>query len=278
MGPELHKSPDCGWDTTNSGGRGDLLTSGNSSESLFVSVRGHDHSQKAGISPRNENDRTGTGPLPVGGSLLRHDSARVRGTRRRMNPRGLAATLPVPAKPSRRTLRDVEAVLLRHLKDGQNGDVIGLDVAAGPLRASQLAEVLERPLLLIVQRNRLATPRPRLTYLLGLDPEGENAWEAGAALQVLSERHRESLVAVWRSAEGGPDLVGRVEPAVAETYRFVLNRPEGASTRQFAEEIGITIQAASNRFSRAAGLGVIHPARREPSAGGGVRWVYEAVQ
>lgn len=154
------------------------------------------------------------------------------------------------------------------------GRVTPLDFSEVSLTASCIA-ALVTPVLLAITRGEI-----RGRYLVGLDPSGRNEWDADAALNKQAHALGAKLACVWRGLEG-PALVGAVDEQVASTYRFVLDRSEGTqgvTSRIMAEEEGITIQAASNRFAKAAALGILHAARREVVSGGGVQHLYLPVE
>lgn len=195
-----------------------------------------------------------------------------------MDRLSVIATVAVPEDPDAKALKRVKEEILRSLRGGSNGDLVVLDLEGARLRASQLRDILQEPLLEIVQRNLMATPPPRRTYLVGLDPNGDNEWDATAALRMVSPQVGETLMMVWRVGGERPRLVGVHEDAVSETYSFVSQASSGTTSRAYYEETGLSSQAASNRMSRATGLGLIHPIRSEPAPGGGVRSVYVAVR
>ena len=165
--------------------------------------------------------------------------------------------------------------LMRRVREGKDGSVYVVNTAGVNLSSSCLAKIFG-PVLRAVVRGEVPG-----RYVVGEDVSGSNDWEVDAALRKLSAQHGEKLVLVWSGISGVPDLVGPVDPQVEETYRFVTrewSRHGGATARQLAEEQGdLTIQAASNRFAKAASLGLIHAATRESVPGGGSQNVYVPV-
>ena len=167
-----------------------------------------------------------------------------------------------------------------------------LDLQGHRLRASEIALILADPIEYIVGRSAQLRPGG-LTYLVGYDPERDNLWDADAALRKLTalwtkKPEAKTLPKVtylmpWRVSGPETVLAGGAEVAVLETYQYVTT-VDGANSTEYAESTAgrtkpLSTQAASNRLSRVADLGLIHPAYREPTpGGGGVRWVYEAVR
>lgn len=193
----------------------------------------------------------------------------IYGTPLRVEVSGGSCSDPQDAAISR-----AAAELEARLRSSPVGGVTPLDLSGSSLTASCIAAVLS-PALLAITRGEI-----RGRYVVGIDPAGRNGWDADAALNKQSNALGAKLACVWRGV-GGPALVGAVDEQVASTYRFVLARAEGAhgvTSRVMAEEEGITIQAASNRFAKAAALGLIHPARREVVSGGGAQHLYVPVE
>lgn len=116
-------------------------------------------------------------------------------------------------------------------------------------------------------------------YVIGVDPSGKNQWDADAGLVKESHRTDRKLVCVWRTGDR-IDLLGDVDNQVRVTYSFVAERGErGATARELANHENLSIQAASNRLSKAHKLGVIHKAtRRSVSGSGGAENVYIPVR
>ncbi len=111
------------------------------------------------------------------------------------------------------------------------------------------------------------------------DPSGRNRWDGDAGLKKESERLGRKLVCAWQSKE--LDLVGAVDPQVRSTYDFVLGRwrtgGDGATARDLAGHFDVSIQAASNRLSKASSLGLLYEADRETVSGGGAQFVFVPV-
>ena len=164
-----------------------------------------------------------------------------------------SAVFSFPDDPGVVRLRDL---LLSVMNEAQEGTIVPLHLGECILNASCHAAVLG-PVLEGVETGRFSG-----RYLVVHDPAGQNDWDADAALRKLSADGRSKLVCVWHTGPEAPRLVGDVDAVTEETYRHVLsNEGEGVSTtaRSLAEVFGLTIQAASNRMRRTAGLGVIRP-------------------
>lgn len=173
-----------------------------------------------------------------------------------------------PDDPAVIQLRDA---LLDCLRDGSENTVIPLLLEGKVLAASCHAAVLGPVLKKVLRGDSPGR------YIVVHDPDGTNDWDADAALRKKSEDEGVKLLCVWIGPSGEPQLVGAVDPAVQETYFFVLTctrTGKSATARVLAEEQGIRIQAASNRMSKAASFGVIHALRDEPAEGGGTQRVY----
>ena len=186
-------------------------------------------------------------------------------------------TIQVPAgangdftDPEDPVLQDFGRDLLRVMESAPKGtifEVLFADVTlAASCHAAVLAPVLER-----VVRGQL-----RERYLLGVDLSGRNTWDADAGLAKESKTRAVKLVCAWRGFEGGVELVGAVDEQVNSTYLFVVRRGD-ATARDLAQEAGLSIQAASNRFAKAAELGVLIKSGRRSVPGGGAEHVYRAV-
>lgn len=116
-------------------------------------------------------------------------------------------------------------------------------------------------------------------FIVTVDPEGQNWWDADAALRKASSEINAKLVCVWRGPGGITKLIGPVDEKAEATYEFVSQRgKEGATTRELSEAQDISIQAASNRMSRTAKIGLIRRVKQESVGRGGTQHVYLAVE
>ena len=172
------------------------------------------------------------------------------------------------------TVRNAGEHILRAVRDGGSNSILRIDATGIALGASVIAQLLA-PVLEQIVKGEIED-----RYIAVYDPSGENEWEADAALKRQSEEGSK-LICVWAQSEGRPKLVGSVDKQVQHTYNFVwecmvANRVSTA--REMAEANGLTIQAASNRLSKANELGVIIVESVDPIAGGGVQKIYRPVQ
>ena len=100
--------------------------------------------------------------------------------------------------------------------------------------------------------------------------------ESAYNVQVMLET--ESLVAVERSDGRGPQLRGDVDPAMRDTYDYLLTVPTAtASMVQAALSLG-NISTATNRLTNLSKLGVARRIDHRPVAGGGREYVYAPVR
>lgn len=163
--------------------------------------------------------------------------------------------------------------LLDEIRSAPEGSVVPLSLDGIALSASCAAAVLVPALSEIV----LGHVRGR--FVLVEDPSGRNKWDGDAGLRKESERLGRKLVCVWQTKE--TDLAGAVDPQVRSTYEFVLGKwrtgGDGATARELAEHFEVSIQAASNRLSKAVGLGLLFDADRETVSGGGAQYVFVPV-
>lgn len=172
-------------------------------------------------------------------------------------------------------VQEAKRRLQAKLAGASPGTVVPVDLTGAWLRSSCLGEILGGALEGIVEGNYEGR------YVVVLDKDRRHDFELDAALEKESKNRGRKLTCVCRTGDRGSTPVGQVDPQVERTYEFVLhgwNTPDGATARAYAEAEGIKIQAAGNRLSKAASLGVIHPAERVPVSGGGSQWLYVPVQ
>lgn len=177
--------------------------------------------------------------------------------------------------PEVAAIQNVRSELLEKLHDAPAGSIAPLDLNGVQLSASCIAAVLG-PVLIALAYGHLARK-----FVIVLDPTGRNAWDADAGLRKESDRVGHKLVCVWQGKRRLPDLVGPVDEQVKATYGFVLETwikaHDGATARDLAESAGVSIQAASNRLSKAASLGLLFASDREAVSGGGAQYVFVPV-
>lgn len=165
--------------------------------------------------------------------------------------------------------------LLSALEHAAPGTVIPISYEGITLSASCQAATIGLALLEIVK----GTYEDR--FITVLDPDGTNDWDADAGLKKESARTQQKLVCVWHGPADKISLQGAVDPQVEATYAFVAKEAEaheGATARLFAEREGITIQAASNRMSKAAKLGLIYKSEEISVEGGGKQHIYVPIE
>jgi len=199
----------------------------------------------------------------TGDALLRLDSLRV----------------PVPASkmytnPEDPAILRIREQLIKRMVEAPKGSMVPLQFGRVELSASCHSAVL-----VPVLERKLRGDFPG-RFVVGLDDTGRNEWDADAGLRKASDVIGTKLLCVWQIGREYR-LVGPTDPQVLATYNFVLgfesSEGAGATARELADEFRITIQAASNRLAKAAGLGVVYAVEREPVAGGGTQFRFVAV-
>jgi hypothetical protein len=175
---------------------------------------------------------------------------------------------PVYSDPDDADVMNLRERLLSVLTEAEEGTVIPLSLKGTMLSASCHARLLGPALRMV------ASGEAPGRYVVVEDPGGANDWDADAALRKLSADGPTKLVCVWNTGGDRPLLVGDVDRGVKETYDFVYDREQkgsAATTRELAEAYGMRIQAASNRVTKAASLGVVRTVEERPAEGGGVQ-------
>jgi hypothetical protein len=88
----------------------------------------------------------------------------------------------------------------------------------------------------------------------------------------------ESLTAIERSEDEGPQLRGVVDPAIRDTYAYLTHKPV-ATASMVLNDLGLsTISAATNRLTTLTKLGLARRVAQRPVSGGGREYIYAAVQ
>jgi len=89
----------------------------------------------------------------------------------------------------------------------------------------------------------------------------------------------EGLTVVERGGEGRPpNLLGKVDPVVKESYEFLV-RNEGGTARDLVDEFKLrTVSAATNRLTTLATLGLARRVGQEGLPGGGLQYRFAPVQ
>lgn len=191
-----------------------------------------------------------------------------------MQPLRISGSKKVYSAPDDPAVLQYRDTLLDCVRNAPESTVIPLQLKGKVLAASCHAVVLGPAL------KKVTLGECPGRFIVVHDPDGKNDWDADAALRKASEDEGVKLLCVWIGSSGEPQLVGAVDSAVQDTYLFVLTcarSGKSATARVLAEEKGIRIQAASNRMSKAASLGVIHAVQEEPAEGGGTQRIYVPV-
>ncbi|HYW07860.1 MAG TPA: hypothetical protein VE913_12950 [Longimicrobium sp.] len=96
-------------------------------------------------------------------------------------------------------------------------------------------------------------------------------------VEVMAES--EDITLVERTDEGkGGQLVGKVEPAMRETYEFLLTRST-VTAKEVFEHFGLnSVSAATNRLTSLAKAALVRRVAEQPVAGGGKQFVYAAAR
>jgi hypothetical protein len=179
---------------------------------------------------------------------------------------------------SDRSHKDVQRFreqILEALNELREGGILHVSLGRARLSSSCFDESVGKGIRKVARGSLNSLPHH---HVVTIDPTGENWWDADAALRKASEAERLKLVCLWRGRDDDTTLVGPVDEQSKSTYEFVSKRGStGATTRVLAQSQDISIQAASNRMSRTAKLGIIRRVKRESAEGGGTQYVYVAV-
>lgn len=167
--------------------------------------------------------------------------------------------------PKAPEIRQAGQDLLESLSDASTGSIVPLSLSNVELSASCIAAILVPAL------NGILDGKYEGRFVTCLDPQGQNAWDADAALKKESEQANKKLVCVIVGKNDSVDLIGPVDEHVKSTFEFAEERHDGFTARDLADYCRITIQAAGNRIAKVAALGLLFSSRREPVAGGGTQ-------
>lgn len=103
----------------------------------------------------------------------------------------------------------------------------------------------------------------------------KNLGESAYSVEVMLSG--EGLTSVAR-AENGPRLLGRVDPAVRDTYQYLLGVSDGTAS-SLKDVLHLqNISTATNRLATLSKLGLARRVEQRPAAGGGREYVYVAVR
>lgn len=177
--------------------------------------------------------------------------------------------------PESTAVQTARSELFERLSGAAPNTLVPLDLDGVELSASCIAALLGPVLDAIVQKHLDAK------FIAVIDATGRNAWDGDAGLRKESDRVGRKLVCVWSSKDGTPTLMGPADEQVRATYEFAYvswaKSQGGTTARDLAEAAGISIQAASNRLSKAASLGLLCAVDREPVMGGGAQYIFAPV-
>lgn len=166
--------------------------------------------------------------------------------------------------------------VLKATEQASEGEVLYFSLDEARLSSSCFDETIGEAIEKVAARRANKLPD---RFIVAVDPEGENWWDADAALRKASSEINAKLVCVWRGPEGATRIIGPADDKARATYEFVSRcGGEGATTRDLSEARDISIQAASNRMSRTARIGLIRRVKQESVSRGGTQHVYLAVE
>lgn len=162
--------------------------------------------------------------------------------------------------------RSKEAALLDRLERLPPGGLLPIDFT-GVRVASEAARQLLRRALRRITGGELPD---RFVVLTGLSAGRYN-------IEVVLDG--EDLTMVERLTDGTrARLLGRIDPAVRDTYQFLLSVPS-ARAKDVYEHFSLSnMSTATNRLAALARIGLAYRADQEPVAAGGRQYVYVAVQ
>jgi hypothetical protein len=160
---------------------------------------------------------------------------------------------------------DAERALLDALEGQPAASITRVDFTGVRISSEAARQLLRRALL------RICAGELSDRYLV-LGDLGESLYNVEVMLV------GESLVAVERTAEGEPVLRGSIDPAMRDTYTYII-RKGTATAGMVLNDLGLsTISAATNRLTNLARLGLARRVDKRTVAGGGREYVYSAVR
>lgn len=160
---------------------------------------------------------------------------------------------------------DMEHELLATLTALGPGTLLLVDVSGIRISSEAARQLLRRALL------RITTGELADRFLV-LSDLGESLYNV--EVMFLGE----SLTMVERSEEDGPTLRGVVDPAIRDTYGYLIRRPTATASTLLNDLDLTTISAATNRLTNLTKLGLARRIAQRPVSGGGREYVYAAVQ
>jgi len=189
-----------------------------------------------------------------------------------MKPYHVAAPFSVKQRAGKKSVLfvsgDAEAAerdLLHALESLPPGSLLPLDFTGIRISSEAARQLLRRALL------RITTGELSDRYLV-LGDLDDSQYNVDIMLA------GESLVAVERTEDEGPQLRGQVDPAVRETYDWLLS-VSTATASLVLEKLKLSnISTATNRLANLAKLGLARRVEQRPVSGGGREYVYAAVR
>ncbi len=160
---------------------------------------------------------------------------------------------------------DAERALLAALEALPPGGLLPVDFSGVRIASEAARQLLRRAL------HRLAGGELAERYLV-LGDLGDSLYNVDVMLA------KESLTAVERSEDQGPQLRGQVDPAMRDTYTYLLTIPTATASVVQSHFKLANISTATNRLSNLARLGLARRVEQRTVAGGGREYVYAAVQ
>lgn len=162
--------------------------------------------------------------------------------------------------------RPKETALLDRLEQLPRGGLLPIDFA-GVRVASEAARQLLRRAMRRITGGEL---EDRFVVVTGLAAGRYN-------IEVVLEG--ESLTMVERLTDGTrARLLGRVDPAIRDTYQFLLTVPTGRAKDVYEHFALANTSTATNRLTALAKLALAYRIDQEAVLGGGRQYVYAAVQ
>lgn len=166
-------------------------------------------------------------------------------------------------------VRDAESALLGVVASAPQGTIIRVDFSEVSIASEAVRGLLRRPLRRIHGGEQAEAPE---RYIV-LENVGRN-WHS---LEVTL-RYEDLVSIAYRAASSEPELAGKADPAMAETYEFVRSVPD-ATAKLVMVRFGLnTIAAASNRLASLLKSALVRRVEERPTGAGGRQYVYTAVE
>jgi hypothetical protein len=163
-------------------------------------------------------------------------------------------------------VRAKEAELLRRLEELPPGGLLAIDFSGVRIASEAARQLLRRA----VRRVTGGELPDRFLVLTGLSTGRYN-------IEVVLEG--ENLTMIERLTDGTrARLIGHVDPAVRDTYHFLLTQPT-VRAKDVCEHFSLAnTSTATNRLAALARVALAYRLDQEPVPGGGRQYVYAAVQ